>query len=66
MIVLDADVLLIDIRYPQDNRFARNRQFLDRLKSESRLAVITSGTLLEVVGVLSFNVSPAGDSREAR
>ena len=59
MIVLDADVLLIDIRYPQDARFARNRQFLDRLKTESVAAGITSGTLLEVIGVLSFNLSAA-------
>src|SRR5262245_46146739 len=59
MIVLDADVLLIDIRYPQDNRFARNRQFLERLAKESSIAAITSSTLLEIVGVLSFNVSPA-------
>ncbi|MGC1274553.1 MAG: hypothetical protein WBC44_12680 [Planctomycetaceae bacterium] len=57
MILLDADVLLIDIRYPDDVRFPVNRELLDRLRSEGRLVGITTQALLEIVGVLSFNVT---------
>lgn len=59
MILLDADLLLIDIRYPNDARFSVNRHCLDLLKPEQMEAGITQQALLEVVGVLSFNVSPA-------
>ncbi len=59
MILLDADVLLIDIRFPRDANFAVNQQLLERLRSERRAAGIAAQALLEVVGILSFNVSPA-------
>lgn len=57
MILLDADVLLIDIRYPNDARFPVNRELLDRIRSQGRSVGITTQALLEIVGVLSFNVS---------
>lgn len=59
MILLDADVLLLDIRYPNDARFATNRATLDRLRDEAWNVGVTVQALLEVVGILSFNVSPA-------
>lgn len=59
MILLDADILLIDVRYPNDARFAVNRQFLDQLRAGAVAAGITSQALLEVVGILSFNLSAA-------
>jgi hypothetical protein len=60
MIVLDADVLLIDLRYTRDARFAPNRQALDRLAQQQSAAVgITCHTFLEVLGVCTFNLSPA-------
>jgi hypothetical protein len=57
MILLDSDVLLIDLRYPNDPRFVLNRQVLQRL-AQVPLGVM-SQTLLEVVGNLSFNTPVA-------
>lgn len=59
MILLDADVLLLDIRYPRDARFATNRAALDRFQSEGWNVGVTVQALLEVVGILSFNVAPS-------
>lgn len=59
MILLDADVLLIDLRYSNDSRFAVNQRLLHQLKAERRSVAMTSQAILEVVGVLSFNVAPA-------
>jgi hypothetical protein len=57
VIILDTDVVLIDYRYPRDPRFQRNRQALDRLRQTAEPLGITTQALLEVVGVLSFNVT---------
>lgn len=59
MIVLDADVLLIDLRYRRDVRFPVNRQALDQLAQQSLQVGITCHTLLEVLGACTFNVSPS-------
>lgn len=58
MILLDADILLIDIRYPNDQRFSVNRRVLDELQSRGISVGVTAHVLLEVLGILSFNVSP--------
>jgi hypothetical protein len=58
MILLDADVLLLDIRYRADSKFASNRRLLDVFVAEQLEVGITVQALLEVVGILSFNVSP--------
>ena len=58
MILLDADVLLVDLRYPSDARFPVNRQTLDRIHADGVAVGITSQALLEIIGILSFNVSP--------
>ena len=60
MILLDADVLLVDHRYPQDPKHVRNRKALDRLKQDAHEVGITVQALLEVVGVLSFT-TPLAD-----
>jgi len=52
--VIDSDVFLIDLRYPRDARYAANADFL-RLHGEPRGTTIFN--LLEVCGVLSFNLS---------
>jgi hypothetical protein len=58
MIVLDSDVLVIDLRYPADARYLVNRKVLDALQLGSQHLIITCQTLLEIIGVVSFN-SPA-------
>ena len=57
MILLDADVLLLDIRYPRDARFATNERLLQMLQARNRERDITLSALLEVIGVLSLNLS---------
>ena len=57
MILLDSDVLLIDIRFPRDVHFAVNQQVLERLRTGTHEVGITAQVLLEVVGILSFNIS---------
>lgn len=59
MILLDADVLLIDVRYPNDTRFPVNRQFLARVRAGAVPAGMTVQAVLEVVGISSFNLTPA-------
>jgi len=60
MIVLDADVLLVDMRYDRDSRFLLNRQVLDQLRASPLPLAIVSHTLLEILGVSSFNLSRQG------
>ncbi len=57
MIILDSDVVLIDYRYPRDPKFQLNRQALVLLDQTAEPLGITTQALLEVVGVLSFNVT---------
>src|SRR5260221_8371792 len=54
MVVIDADVLLIDQRYTGDARFIVNRQFFSELQQKGIQLGITSEGLLEAVGCLSF------------
>jgi hypothetical protein len=57
LILLDADVLLIDRRYPQDPKYSRNREALYRLGREGHELGMTTQAWLEVVGILSFTTS---------
>jgi hypothetical protein len=59
-ILLDADVLLLDRRYPQDPKHTRNREALNRLRQDGHETGITIQALLEVVGVLSY-ITPIAD-----
>ncbi len=56
MILLDADILLLDIRYPRDARFLLNERLLKALQEHGLERGITLYALLEVVGILSFNL----------
>lgn len=57
MIFLDSDVFLIDLRYRRDRRFADNDAFLAELRKSGRQAVTSIFNILEVCGVLSFNLN---------
>jgi hypothetical protein len=57
MILLDSDILLIAHRYQKDPRFPVNDQVLQDLHAASVPLGITVQVLLEVVGILSFNVA---------
>ncbi len=57
MILLDSDVLVLDLRYAGDPRFSLNRQVLQLLHTKGLPRGITQQAWLEVIGVLSFNVS---------
>ncbi len=59
MILLDSDVLILDFRYKRDPRYPVNRRVLGQILSGQVLGGITSHTLLEVVGNMSFNVPSA-------
>lgn len=56
MICIDSDVFLIDLRYPTDPRAPVTRQFLEEV-ARSGLGATTVFNLLEVTGILSFNLS---------
>jgi hypothetical protein len=60
IILLNADVILLDRRYPQDPKHTRNLDFLNRLRQDGHESGITIQALLEVVGVLSY-VTPIAD-----
>lgn len=55
MICIDSDIFLIDLRYPRDRRASQNRAFLDAVARSGRGAT-TVFNLLEIVGILSFNL----------
>lgn len=54
--IIDTSVFIIDLRYKRDKNFATNRAFLDHIAQE-RSAATTIFNLLEVCGVLSFNLN---------
>ncbi len=57
MICIDSDVFLIDLRYPTDRRASETRAFLDHTAASGEGAT-TAFNLLEIAGVLSFNLNP--------
>lgn len=54
MIVLDADVFIVDLCYPNDPNHATNRLCLDYLAANNIERAITTQGLLEVVGKRSY------------
>ena len=56
LIVIDTSVFVIDLRYKRDKEFPVNRAFLDRA-AQSGSAATTIFNLLEVCGILSFNLN---------
>ena len=59
MLVLDSDVFLIDRRYQRDAKYPVKRRFLDELSARGVDRATTIFNLLEVCGVLTFNLNDA-------
>ena len=57
-VLIDTDVFVIDLRYHRDPKYSQNRTFLERVKQEELVGRITVYNLMEVCGILSFNLSP--------
>jgi hypothetical protein len=54
--VIDTTVFIIDLRYKRDRHFVTNRSFLDRM-AQTRSGATSIFNLLEVCGILSFNLN---------
>jgi len=54
--IIDTNVFVIDLRYRRDKNFDINREFLENM-SKSGLGVTTLTNLLELCGILSFNLN---------
>jgi len=54
--VIDTSVFIIDLRYKRDKNFVVNRAFLTQIAQE-RSGATTIFNLLEVCGILSFNLN---------
>lgn len=54
--VVDTPIFVIDLRYKRDRNFSANRRFLDEI-AKRQGSVTTIFNLLEVCGILSFNLS---------
>lgn len=57
-VLIDTDVFVIDLRYPRDSRYSENKAFLECVKRGELAAWTTLYNLMEVCGILSFNLSP--------
>jgi len=56
LVVIDTNVFVIDLRYQRDQKFDVNRQFLTGIATAGS-GVTTTYNLLEVCGILSFNLN---------
>ena len=56
MVVIDTDVLMLAFTFHNDKRQATNAAFLEKVKSAE--PAITVYNLMEILGQLSFNLSP--------
>lgn len=56
MVVIDTDVLLLAFAFQQDSRQTANTAFLQQV--QTAVPTITIYTLMELLGKLSFNLSP--------
>lgn len=54
--VIDTSIFVIDLRYKRDKNFGANRAFLNRI-AEERCGLTTIFNLLELCGILSFNLN---------
>lgn len=55
---IDSDIFVRDLRYPRDSRTEENRRFLDKVLSKKIHGCTSIFNLLEVCGILSYNLSP--------
>jgi hypothetical protein len=58
MLAIDSDVFLIDCRYQRDPKYGVNRQFLDELAARQVERATTVFNVLEICGVLTYNLNP--------
>ena len=56
MILLDSDIIILDLRYTRDPRFAVNQQALHLMRTQKMRVGMTVQGHLEVTGNLSFNL----------
>lgn len=56
VIAIDTNVFVIDLRYRRDRNFGINRRFLRRVHEQGG-GVTSLVNLLEIVGILSFNLN---------
>ena len=56
LVLVDTNIFVIDLRYKRDSNFEINRVFLD-LIGENRNGFTTIVNLLELCGILSFNLN---------
>ncbi len=56
MILIDSNVFLIALRYPRDANAVENTRFLEHIKTSGK-GVTSIFNLLEVLGILSFNLN---------
>lgn len=56
VVVIDSNVFIIDLRYQNDKNFAVNSKFL-KLVAAKRRGVVSLVNLLEIIGILSFNLN---------
>jgi len=56
LVLVDTNVFVIDLRYKRDTNYNINRAFLD-FTSEKRNGFTTVVNLLELCGILSFNLN---------
>jgi hypothetical protein len=59
VIILDADVLIVDLAYPNDPNYPTNRRFLDYVALNGIDSQVTTQGLLEVIGKRSYNTPVA-------
>ena len=58
LVLVDTNIFVIDLRYKRDANFPANRTFLD-LIAERKTGFTTIVNLLELCGILSFNLNDA-------
>lgn len=56
VVVIDSNIFIIDLRYQSDRNFAVNSRFL-KLVTAKRRGVVSLVNLLEIIGILSFNLN---------
>lgn len=56
-VFIDSDIFVRDLRYPRDSRSEINRSFLAWVRSKKIRGVTSIFNILEVCGILSFNLN---------
>ncbi|MBI2335638.1 MAG: hypothetical protein HYU97_02610 [Deltaproteobacteria bacterium] len=56
-VFIDSDIFVRDLRYPRDSRTEANQKFIEKIQARKGLGVTSIFNLLEICGILSFNLS---------